>query len=49
MHFSPTTTSTTAHPHNLAIMGSVPGAEAVCGAGTKLVGINFVVSCRIKQ
>ncbi len=37
------------HPHNLAIMAPVAGAEAICGAGQTLVGVNFVVSGRIAQ
>ncbi|RZA07625.1 MAG: hypothetical protein EOP11_07175 [Proteobacteria bacterium] len=37
------------HPHNLAIMAPLAGAEAVCGAGATNVGINFVVSGKIKQ
>lgn len=36
------------HPHNLAIMAPVVGAEAVCGAGKNLVGINFVVAGKVK-
>lgn len=36
------------HPHNLAIMAPVTGAEKVCG-GQKLIGVNFVVSGRISQ
>lgn len=35
------------HPHSLAIMTSVEGAEAVCG--TSLIGINFIVSGRVRQ
>jgi hypothetical protein len=37
------------HPHNLAIMAPVAGAEAVCGAGATHVGVNFVVAGKIKQ
>jgi len=35
------------HPHNAAIMVSVPGAEAVCGQN--LIGVNFVVKGRVPQ
>lgn len=34
------------HPHNLAIMVEVEGTEAVCN-GSKLIGINFVVSGKV--
>lgn len=35
------------HPHNLAIMIPSVGAEAVCGAGSTMIGVNFVVSGKI--
>lgn len=35
------------HPHNLAIMAPVAGASDIC-PGSSLVGINFVVSGRVK-
>jgi hypothetical protein len=34
------------HPHNLAIMVPAEGAEAVCGS--PLIGINFIVSGRVR-
>src|SRR3989344_910842 len=34
------------HPHNLTVLIPVEGAEAVCGNG--FVGVNFVVSGRVK-
>lgn len=34
------------HPHNLTVMMNIEGAAASCG--TDLVGVNFVVSGRIK-
>ena len=36
------------HPHNLAIMAPGLGANAVCGEGAEFIGINFVVSGKLK-
>lgn len=37
------------HPHNLAIMVPMAGAEAVCGAGAKFIGVNFINAGRIQK
>jgi hypothetical protein len=34
------------HPHNLAIMVPAEGADAICGSS--LIGINFIVSGRVR-
>lgn len=36
------------HPHNLAIMAPGLGASSVCGAEAELIGINFVVTGKLK-
>jgi hypothetical protein len=36
------------HPHNLAIMAPIAGAETICGAGATAVGVNFVMGGLIR-